>query len=219
MPTEDLAVEVQRLAVVAGGQLEVHRCTGLVHDIEAAVADRLPQPDERAGGIGEHRHVALVLDLHRFDAGHRACRGRRAQRGVDVGGVQVGGPPVRAVPLRVVVHQPGHRLAVLGRVDVAAVFGPGGFECPAEHGAVEVLGAVDVRRRQVNPARGTQRCAFTGGHDGLLYEVAGSVTDIDRGGGENSSVLGFRSAQEETGGKQSGDDDDADTCARAVSGR
>src|SRR6185312_500221 len=74
----------------------------------------------------------------------------------------------------------GHRLAVLGRVDVAAVFGTGGFEGPAEHGAVEVCGPVDIRRRQVDPAGGTLGCAFTDGHNGLLLEVAGSLTDIDR---------------------------------------
>ena len=58
-------------------------------------------------------------------------------------------------------------MAVLEGADVAAEFGSGGFECPAEHVAVELLGALDIRGCEVNPGRGTYGCALTDRHDGL----------------------------------------------------
>ena len=146
------------------------------------MAGRLPQPEVRPGGIGKHRHEALVLDFHRLDPAGGARGDRRVESGLDVGGMQVDGPPVRAVPLRVVVNHPGHRRPVLGRVDVAAVLRSRVLEAPAEHRAVELLGAVDIRCRQVDPAWGTQRGTLASGHDGLLQVVGQSGISTARHG-------------------------------------
>src|SRR5208283_2716586 len=69
---------------------------------------------------------------------------------------------------RPVRHHAGDAAAVLGGIDISAVLGSGRFERPPEYRAVEVLSAVDVGRRQIDPAGSAQRRAVTNGHDDLL---------------------------------------------------
>jgi hypothetical protein len=93
VPSEHLAVEIERLAVVAGGELMVDRRTVLVDDLEATVPGGLPETEEAAGRIGEQTHQALVLDLNRFgrlDTRRGAGTESRGQSGGHICGVQIG---------------------------------------------------------------------------------------------------------------------------------
>src|SRR5205807_517932 len=79
-----------------------------------------------------------------------------------------------------------------GDVDVSAIVRSSGLESPTEYLAVEVLSTLDVRRRQIDPARRAQWRVDTGGHDDLLVvsrDPGAGFADIDCRRFKNSSRM------------------------------
>jgi len=114
----------------------------------------LPDTDDGAGRIGEHRHAPFLHHVHGLDH-HGAAVGPNLVRDV-VGGVHIHiGGPVRGPRAAHLGADARHVPALLGGQAVAAVLGAPLHDVPPEEGAVELTRLGGVRTAVVDPGRDT----------------------------------------------------------------
>ena len=152
-PTEHRGVELLRGVEVGRHELVPAQGARLVHDPRARVGAGLPDPEHRAGGVGEDAHPADVEHVHRLHEHHAAVVLDELGDPVGAVDVDVGRPHGRAR-----VHE--RRDAADGPAAehgdaVAARLGRTLVDVPAEQGGVEGDRPVDVGAADVHPGRDT----------------------------------------------------------------
>ena len=149
VPARELVVELGGLVeVTADQQLVPDRGARLAGGEEGLVLLRLLQADGRTRGVDQHGHLAALAHVARGE--HRGGTGLHGVLvgGVDVRGVQQHAPEGGLVVRDLAEAGDGHPLLLGDGVATARI-----VVLPAEDLGIEVLGRLEVRRRQINPDR------------------------------------------------------------------
>ena len=142
--------------------------------MRAEPVERNGRPDAhgRAGRVEHDRHRAKFTNLHRFNR-HRttACAGTRDARW-DVGGVQIDRPDVGNVRASEVWRGARDGLATIKELEVTAKGFVGLARLPSKDARVKRTDHLGVRRRDVDPARRSNRKLCIRYHCQLHFLVA-----------------------------------------------